>query len=1010
MKNVKLTLVFTVLFTLFSVIPITAKESNLSFQQDDRLTPFQGAEVTLTNAPSTPQTWFRQTSLTLSDDDLTIYSNSISNVTGDVTWEMVPDAEVLEIDHTGGSYYISGNFIYFEDIEGYIRVVYRTASFVTRDTCDLTFGFTPYTSQPSDWNVSVFYPTFYSDYIESIFPDDYTQEPGQIYWERFGITNFPFEVMFDVGACIESVELPSGNHTAHHTQNWPEHTFRRAQWLSAEVELQSGFNPETDSLRWEVKSSSQGDFVEIPIWTPELSDVSWAVRDGDLIDNKRIDELFIPTEANIGRYTLRVSSYRNTGEGSIFANSETTPEFYVIFNPWNDDDDPRYDADVYNSNFNSTELNWYAGSGSDTNYYPDGNQSVSWTLSPYDDSVFLPVISEIEGVSSASQAMQILVDKTRWSSGEPNSDILKGHWDRGFYRRDWRNVPNMMAEWDNGNDHPTGQCMDFGGLVSAFGRAVGVPTRMLTCVDCTGLHGEGVWNFHVWNEMWVNEIGSSWSPADGTYNIGPTTRQHSGIQTEVSTSTGIYTFDARTGTKVNILSQYQNPLNSLLNIPSSNTQPSSLQAITLDVNTGGSSFNYGETVTLVITATNTSSSNYTGDLYTSILFSDYAGTYGFLTYPIRNVTIPGNSSIIETYVFSKSDYVWNGDFTALATLDTVSGESDFSINDGYDLEITIPNEVVVNDLFNMSLNVTNNLPTTASNSEVTIYYPSSVIGPNNPTIFTIPSLAPGETYEYTSNIQISEAGLQHIQALVSSSDAGYDQVTNSLEMLGNANLGVTIEVPESASPNSIFNVTARVVNAGDLVATDTQISLTLSNELSTSDPLTTSIGTLLPGEEKSVTWEVLATNAGVHSLRVTATETSVGSVEQTDQLVVIVQDPHEIDLSASQYSIFGQQTVSVTLTLENFGNTQDTVDLDVVSHNPTIGFTVFHNGTPLAGSIDVPPQGNEQLTLVVHPHEFEEGIISIKAISKLDPNAVDYLEITVMEEALRVFLPIVSNH
>jgi hypothetical protein len=235
--------------------------------------PFHGPEVQLTdNSTYTPQTWLRYTSLTLSADDLTIYRNEIFNVTGDIIWEIVPDAEILEIDHTGGSFYIQGNYIYFEDVEGYIKVVYRTASFVTRDACNLTFGFTPYTSEPSDWNVSVYYPESYSDYITSISPDDYTQASGQINWVRSGITDFSFQVTFNVGACIESVEFPSGNHTAHHTQKWPEHTFRRVQWVSVEVTLQASFNPETDSLRWEVKGPGQSDFASVPIWTPSSPD------------------------------------------------------------------------------------------------------------------------------------------------------------------------------------------------------------------------------------------------------------------------------------------------------------------------------------------------------------------------------------------------------------------------------------------------------------------------------------------------------------------------------------------------------------------------------------------------------------------------------------------------------------------------------------------------------------------------------------------------------------------
>jgi len=258
--------------TLFPIMPLRVQTGDIGlFSRPSTRLDSQRPEIILERSSiSTAQYWFRETSLTLAADDHTIYHNEITGVYGDVTWEMVPDAEVLEIVHTGGSYYIEGSYIYFEGVEGYIKVVYRTMSFVTRDACTLIFGFTPRTSELADWEVSVYYPEFYSDYIESISPGDYTQEPGRIFWVRSGITEFPFEVRFTLGACIDSVQFASGNQTAHHTTRWPDYTFRRMQWLSAAVELQAEFNPETDSLRWSVKGPNQSDFAEIPIWTSLL--------------------------------------------------------------------------------------------------------------------------------------------------------------------------------------------------------------------------------------------------------------------------------------------------------------------------------------------------------------------------------------------------------------------------------------------------------------------------------------------------------------------------------------------------------------------------------------------------------------------------------------------------------------------------------------------------------------------------------------------------------------------
>jgi hypothetical protein len=41
------------------------------------------------------------------------------------------------------------------------------------------------------------------------------------------------------------------------------------------------------------------------------------------------------------------------------------------------------------------------------------------------------------------------------------------------------------------------------------------------------------------------------------------------------------------------------------------------------------------------------------------------------------------------------------------------------------------------------------------------------------------------------------------------------------------------------------------------------------------------------------------------------------------------------------------------------------------------------------------------------PHQWENGLITAKAISELDPNAVDYVAITVREQPFTIFLPTV---
>jgi hypothetical protein len=245
---------------------------------------------------------------------------------------------------------------------------------------------------------------------------------------------------------------------------------------------------------------------------------------------------------------------------------------------------------------------------------------------------------------------------------------------------------------------------------------------------------------------------------------------------------------------------------------------------------------------------------------------------------------------------------------------------------------------------------------------------------------TIPELGSGETYNTSWLISVSEPGLQPLLAYAGSSEAGFDQAYTSFQALGYADLDVTLAVPTSVTPGAAFDMTATVLNAGDLPATDVQVVIAFSGELGTGDPQTIIVGDLAAGEGHTVVWSLNASSAGVHSVQVNASETSVGSTEQTGQLVIAVQSPHTIQLSASQYAVFGLEPVTLYLTLENQGNVEDSIMLDVVSNNPNIGFTVYKQGTPLNGPVVVPANGEIQLELVVYPQQWENGLITFGSL------------------------------
>lgn len=368
---------------------------------------------------------------------------------------------------------------------------------------------------------------------------------------------------------IISISFPSDNKILHHTTDWPGFVFRRVQWLSVQINYSGDFQSATDSVTWRVLEPTQEIYNPIPQFVSELPETSWAVQDAGVVDQTHTFKLFIPADAALGLHHFEISLNRNTGSGIVLQDRKTSPEFYVIFNPFNDDSDPRKDTDVYNYYFSPTELNHYSLSGIDINYYGQDyidfewvwGREVVWLLNMFDPIIFLPVMAEVQGVRSAKEAVRLLTGKDRWDHRvsdivRKDSDIIDGEWNSSTpgFTFNWLSAPAIMSFWNWGEAHPMGQCMDFGGLLAAMVKAIGVPVRTVTCVLC---HSGVDYDFHVWNEVWLNEVNpGAWSAVDGMADVGPVRRDDLYFQDQLTGGLAVYTYDARTGSRIDVKNQY----------------------------------------------------------------------------------------------------------------------------------------------------------------------------------------------------------------------------------------------------------------------------------------------------------------------------------------------------------------------------------------------------------------------------------------------------------------------
>ncbi len=366
---------------------------------------------------------------------------------------------------------------------------------------------------------------------------------------------------------ILGVSFPSFNKDQHHTGNWVgNYVFRRAQKLTVQVQFSGNYQATEDDFIWRVLEPGQQSYQPIPKLISGAPGPGWSVKEINVTSTELTVEIFIPVDAALGEHRFEVSLYRDVNNRNVFQDIEYSPSFFVIFNPFEDDGDTNIDSQVYNAYFSPNEINYYSTSTIERNYYakvydPQNNKwvlggEIIWVLNMSDPVVFLPVIDEVQGVRSAKEAVRLLAAKARWNhkgEDEPtDSDIIEGNWKGQKYN--WLNVPEMMSFWNWGENHPTGQCMDFGGLMAAMARAIGVPSRLVTCAYC---HSGLGYEYHVWTEVWLNEVdGGAWSAVDSMEDIGPVPRNDPYFRGQLTDGKAVYTFDFRTNKRKDVKKEY----------------------------------------------------------------------------------------------------------------------------------------------------------------------------------------------------------------------------------------------------------------------------------------------------------------------------------------------------------------------------------------------------------------------------------------------------------------------
>ncbi|RWS16047.1 hypothetical protein B4U79_04263 [Dinothrombium tinctorium] len=330
---------------------------------------------------------------------------------------------------------------------------------------------------------------------------------------------------------IKHVEFnPENNAKAHHTSDFDavydgDLIIRRGQPFVLQVEISEPFDETKHDIYLQFgfgprPSAEDNSFVSLKLRHNEnfmREKSGWDINLFRVKDNVLEMRIFSPATIPVGKWKLLLIL---SEKGQRRRTYRMKKNIYILFNPW------------------------------DEVYFPDESALKEYVLND---------IGKIHMGTFKSR------DAREWLYGQGNSNdddgLVVGKWEEpykpGRAPWEWMGSAIILQQYHQTNGTPVkyGQCWVFAGVITTICRALGMPTRTITnyrsahdtnnnlrierYYNKTGelnsdLSRDSIWNFHVWNEVWMKRFDlpekySGWQVIDSTpqeissgyYRTGP---------------------------------------------------------------------------------------------------------------------------------------------------------------------------------------------------------------------------------------------------------------------------------------------------------------------------------------------------------------------------------------------------------------------------------------------------------------------------------------------------------
>lgn len=327
------------------------------------------------------------------------------------------------------------------------------------------------------------------------------------------------------------------NRHSHHTHSYeiPNLVLRRGQPFEMIITFERAFTISEDSIVLKFVTGSRplqskGSVVSVRK-AGETLPGDWSYEICSVMD--RAVTLSVTSAANaiVGRYEMFIDSIHTPSGGEVEKHRYKHPDdIYLIFNPWNEADE------VYMEN--STERDEHVLRETGRIWLGTvGKFCVRpWNFGQFDDVCLFAALALVEKSELGDQARNNPVQVVRAicrviNSTERDSGVLCGNWsgkyDDGMPPHAWNGSSAILEEFlKKRKGVKYGQCWTFAAVATTLLRALGIPTRCVTCFRSAhdsdfsnpiNAHwtsdnrprknmDDAIWDYHVWGESWFKRL------------------------------------------------------------------------------------------------------------------------------------------------------------------------------------------------------------------------------------------------------------------------------------------------------------------------------------------------------------------------------------------------------------------------------------------------------------------------------------------------------------------------